>query len=302
MKKILGVSLVALMAVSTARADIASTAYVNAKTGDLGELTTSAKTNLVAAINSINTTAGGAVVAAQGSENANKAMITNASGGVVPGTITSGMITDETITTSDLAASIVTSLGKADTAVQSVVAGDGNGQIKVDGTNINVTGLGTAAYEAATAFDAAGTAAGLVGDRTGWETTYGTGVDTVSEAIAAVNTKAGNALTSSSALDGANITAGTVPETALDTATQNKIDGAVQEVSSGTSTSGNGTIIVDGSPVSVYGLDSAAYTASTAYLPAVATSSTGTDGTYVLTMKDVAGVQTLAWELITRAN
>ena len=35
---------------------------------------------------------------------------------------------------------------KADTAVQSVVEGDGNGQIKVDGTNVNVHGLGNAAY------------------------------------------------------------------------------------------------------------------------------------------------------------
>lgn len=47
---------------------------------------------------------------------------------------------------------------KADTAVQSVVAGDNNGTIKVDGTEVKVTGLGTAAYAAAGDFDAAGSA------------------------------------------------------------------------------------------------------------------------------------------------
>ena len=58
MKKILGVSLVALMAVSTARADIASTAYVTGITGSISNLNTAAD-NLVAAINAIDVTAGG---------------------------------------------------------------------------------------------------------------------------------------------------------------------------------------------------------------------------------------------------
>ena len=59
---------------------------------------------------------------------------------------------------------------KADTAVQSVSisGGTNNGTIKltVDGTdtdNIGVTGLGSAAYEASTAFDAAGAAAAVLG-------------------------------------------------------------------------------------------------------------------------------------------
>ena len=45
-----------------------------------------------------------------------------------------------------LAADVVTSLGKADTAVQTVVAGDTNGTIKVDGTEIAITGLQDAAF------------------------------------------------------------------------------------------------------------------------------------------------------------
>ena len=47
---------------------------------------------------------------------------------------------------------------KADTAVQSVVTGTEDGTIAVDGTNVPVKGLGSAAYKAATAFDEAGAA------------------------------------------------------------------------------------------------------------------------------------------------
>lgn len=45
-----------------------------------------------------------------------------------------------------LAADVVASLGKADTAVQTVVAGNTNGTIKVDGTEIAVAGLQDAAF------------------------------------------------------------------------------------------------------------------------------------------------------------
>lgn len=45
-----------------------------------------------------------------------------------------------------LAADVVTSLGKADSAVQTVVAGNTNGTIKVDGNEVAVTGLQNAAY------------------------------------------------------------------------------------------------------------------------------------------------------------
>lgn len=45
-----------------------------------------------------------------------------------------------------LAAGVVTSLGKADSAVQTVVAGDTNGTIKVDGNKVAVTGLQDAAF------------------------------------------------------------------------------------------------------------------------------------------------------------
>ena len=52
---------------------------------------------------------------------------------------------------------------KAGTAVQSVVEGSANGTVSVDGTDVAVHGLGSAAYTDASAYDAAGTAELLVG-------------------------------------------------------------------------------------------------------------------------------------------
>lgn len=55
-------------------------------------------------------------------------------------------VKDGSITIGMLAADVVTSLGKADSAVQVVAAGDTKGTIKVDGKEIAVTGLQDAAY------------------------------------------------------------------------------------------------------------------------------------------------------------
>ena len=55
-------------------------------------------------------------------------------------------------------ASTIASLGKADTAVQSVTEGTANGTISVDNKNVAVHGLGSAAYTESSAYDAAGTA------------------------------------------------------------------------------------------------------------------------------------------------
>lgn len=59
----------------------------------------------------------------------------------VTATVKAGSLTKEM-----LAANVVTSLGKADSAVQSVVAGDANGTIKVDDKEVAVTGLQSAAF------------------------------------------------------------------------------------------------------------------------------------------------------------
>lgn len=55
-------------------------------------------------------------------------------------------VKDGSITIGMLAADVVASLGKADSSVQVVAAGDTNGTIKVDGKEIAVTGLQDAAY------------------------------------------------------------------------------------------------------------------------------------------------------------
>ncbi|MBR3930776.1 MAG: hypothetical protein IKJ62_04330 [Alphaproteobacteria bacterium] len=53
MKKIILCSLVAMMAVTAANAEIASVDYLEAKTGDIATLTTTAKSNLTAAVNEL---------------------------------------------------------------------------------------------------------------------------------------------------------------------------------------------------------------------------------------------------------
>lgn len=55
-------------------------------------------------------------------------------------------VKEGSLTKEMLAAGVVTSLGKADTAVQTVIAGDANGTIKVDGNAVAVTGLQDAAF------------------------------------------------------------------------------------------------------------------------------------------------------------
>lgn len=59
----------------------------------------------------------------------------------VTANVKSGSLTKEM-----LAAGVVASLGKADSAVQTVAAGDANGTIKVDGNEVAVTGLKDAAF------------------------------------------------------------------------------------------------------------------------------------------------------------
>lgn len=145
---------------------------------------------------------------------------------------------------------------KADTAVQSVTetAETGtNGTITVDGTEVAVKGLGTAAYTAtgdyATALqgtkaDSALQASDITaGSENGTIAVKGTDVEVKGLGSAAYTSSASYA-----------------------TAAQGvKADTAIQSVVEGTT---NGTIAVDGTDVAVHGLGSAAYTASTAYATA----------------------------------
>lgn len=65
------------------------------------------------------------------------------------------------ITEAKLAKEVTDKLAKAVSAVQSVTAGSANGTISVDGEDVAVTGLKSAAYTESSAYDAAGTASGV---------------------------------------------------------------------------------------------------------------------------------------------
>ena len=95
-------------------------------------------------------------------------------------------ITDGSITKAKLEAGVQTSLNKADSALQKadIVTGSANGTIAVDGSDVEVKGLGTAAYKEASAFDAAGAAAAVdnkVTTLAGRVTTAETKLKTVAE-------------------------------------------------------------------------------------------------------------------------
>ena len=68
---------------------------------------------------------------------------------------------NSSITEAKLAKEVTDKLAKAVSAVQSVTAGSANGTISVDGEDVAVTGLKSAAYTESSAYDAAGTASGI---------------------------------------------------------------------------------------------------------------------------------------------
>ena len=72
-------------------------------------------------------------------------------------------ITNGSITKAKLEAGVQTSLNKADSALQKtdIVTGSANGTIAVGGSDVEVKGLGSAAYKAVSDFDAAGAAAAV---------------------------------------------------------------------------------------------------------------------------------------------
>lgn len=72
--------------------------------------------------------------------------------------ITTDKIADKNVTKAKLADNVQASLGKADSAVQSITESTVNGSILVDGTEVAVHGLGSAAYANAEDFDATGSA------------------------------------------------------------------------------------------------------------------------------------------------
>lgn len=79
-------------------------------------------------------------------------------------------IADGNVTKAKLETSVQTSLGKADTAVQEVKESATNGNITVDGKEVKVHGLGSAAYTESTAYDEKGAAAAVLGTNTDVDT------------------------------------------------------------------------------------------------------------------------------------
>lgn len=85
---------------------------------------------------------------------------------IADGAITTIKIADANVTKAKLSAEVQTSLGKADSAVQEIKTGTANGTIAVDGNDVKVTGLGSAAYTNSDAYEAAGAAAEVLGTET----------------------------------------------------------------------------------------------------------------------------------------
>lgn len=177
-------------------------------------------------------------------------------------------ITDGSITKAKLAAAVQTSLGKADSAVQKVATGTTNGTISVDGKEVSVAGLGSAAYTPSTDYIPA-TKLGEIGEKTikGYVDDKVSGQD-FSSFVKGTEVTTGTA-NGTIAVKGKNVavkgldTAAYAKASAFATAAQGaKADTAVQSVVTGTA---NGTILVDNVAVAVHGLGSAAYTNSSAY-------------------------------------
>ena len=167
--------------------------------------------------------------------------------------------------------------------VTSVTEGSANGTIAVNGADVNIHGLGSAAYTDADAYEAAGAAAAAVAalDKADspQEGQYVSavsqedGVITVTRAALPTAPKITTGGTNGTikvgeeevAVAGLKSAAYTDASDYATAAQGTKADTAVQEVTEGTT---NGTILVDGTPVAVHGLGSAAYTETTAYATA----------------------------------
>ena len=140
MKKLSGllaVSLVAFMMAPAARADIASTEYVDKNmeakankkisTAQLDSNDDTGYPTVAAAFSIANIALGDqAVIKQQGTESANKALITNAEGSVETGLIKTGMIADANVTTAKIANGAVTADKLGANAVTTAKIADAN--------------------------------------------------------------------------------------------------------------------------------------------------------------------------------
>lgn len=209
--------------------------------------------------------------------------------------VVSATIVANSVTKTELSDDVTASLGKADSAIQSVAEGATNGTISVDGDEVAVHGLGTAAYTNSDAYDKSGTASSAINALNATESGESNGVTVkVVEAAGKITGVEVSAPDFAALYDAKGAAAGVETKltgTADDEATEltlhglsKKIDGvsssAIEHVQVNskelaisnktvnvTVTEGttDGTIAVNGADVAVKGLGSAAFTNSNAY-------------------------------------
>lgn len=73
--------------------------------------------------------------------------------------VTTAKIADGNVTKAKLSTELQAALNKAESAIQLIASGSENGTIAVDGIDVPVTGLGSAAFTESSSYDAAGSAA-----------------------------------------------------------------------------------------------------------------------------------------------
>ena len=174
---------------------------------------------------------------------------------------------------------------RAELPVKSVTEGSANGTIAVNGADVNVHGLGSAAYTDAADYETAGAAAAAVAALDKADSAQaGQYVSAVSQENGIITVTRAQLPAAATLVEGT--TNGTVKFNGTDvpvhglgsaaytesdayaTAAQGALaDTALQKADITTGTA-NGTIAVDGTDVAVKGLGTAAYTASTAYATA----------------------------------
>ena len=257
MKKILGISLVAVLTAMPLIAGAAvDTADPGATNANAPEATAAPKYSLVQA-NSTNDGKFATAGYVKGAYNAaikavNKTAVDAKNG---------ANLTDGTVAETKLATEVQTKLNAGASALQAADITTGteqmaNGTISVDGTAVAVKGLGTAAFTDSTAYanttlsnvTAGSVTTGLIND--GAVTTVKLGADAVT-----------NAKLADDAVQTENIVDGNVTKAKLAQGVQDSLGLADSALQAADITTGatNGTIAVDGTDVSVYGLGDAAY-------------------------------------------
>ena len=279
MKKIITASIVAIMAVTAANADIASTTFVTSRTGDV------ANSTFVKTLETGKRNLSGAVDALAGKISGGEITINKDQ-------ITSNMIKDGDVATADLANGAVTNAKlAAGVAVQNIGYTPENVANKVD----DVESIGQ--RDKSTVYPTVSFVEGAISTSQSELNGVLQGVkDTADAALPTATFNSTIANYSTTAQMNAAIT-----------------DDAVNEVKTGTA---NGTILVDGAAVAVHGLGSAAYTDKGAYataaqgtkadaaLPAssleqAAKNAAGQgDGEYALTMKVENNVIKYQWDKV----